>query len=174
MGTITGDRTKIKLGPHQVKFGGTNLGFTAGGVEITYNVEYKEIMVDQLNSPVDIRVIKENFEAKFSLSETSRDNLLIAMPAASAASGAASADGINFGRRPGYSVGQNASGILNLHPVDAATGDLSRDWTVPIAVAAGPVTIPFKPDEEQLIPIVMKAIADPAQEDSYHLFRYGY
>lgn len=178
MAVVSGDRTKIKLGPHNVKFGSSGsevpLGFTIGGVEITYTPSYREIMVDQLGSPVDIRLVSEQFEAKFAIAETSQANFLIALPAASAASGAASAVGINVGRRPGYSIAENASGVLILHPAELDPAVKTRDWTVPIAVPVGPVTISVKPGEEQTIPLVMKAIADPNQEDTYHLFRYGY
>jgi hypothetical protein len=178
MGVITGDPVKIKLGPHIVKFGASasevDLGFTQGGSEVIYTPTYREIMVDQLGAPVDIRIIGEQFEAKLALAEISQANFLIACPGASAASGAASAAGINFGRRPGYSVAQNASGVLILHPVELATADKSRDWTVPISVNQSPINLPFKADTETPIPCNFKAIADPAQEDTYHLFRYGY
>jgi hypothetical protein len=171
---VTGDRTKIKLGPQEVWFGGTNLGFTAGGVEIIYTPTYREIMVDQLGTLVDVRLTKEDIEAKFTMSEMTRDKLLIAMPGASAASGAASAAGLNGGRIPGYSVAQNASGLLLLHPVGVASGDKTYDWTIFMAVNVGPINIPMKADEEQPVPMHFKGIADPAREDTTHLFKWGY
>ncbi|MCK5640798.1 MAG: hypothetical protein KAJ19_08375, partial [Gammaproteobacteria bacterium] len=178
MGVITGDPTKIKLGPHTVQFGTSgsevNLGFTQGGSELIYTPTYREIMVDQLGSPVDIRIVQEQFEMKFNLAEISRANFLIAFPAASAASGAASAVGVNFGRRPGYSIAQNASGVMIIHPVGLAAADKSRDWTIPIAVNTSSINLPWKADTETPIPCNFKAIANAAREDGQHLFRYGY
>ena len=178
MAGITGDRDKIKLGPQRVSFGASGaevvLGFTSGGVELTYDVTYVQIMVDQLGSPVDLRFSGEVLKAKVNLSEISQDNFLIAFPAASAASGAASAVGVNFGRRPGYSVAQNASGVLILHPIGKDDADLSEDWTFPIAVNQGSVTLPYKVDQETIVPLEFLAIADPAREDGQHLARYGY
>jgi len=174
MAGLTGDITKIEVGAHVVKFGASgsevNLGFTTKGSEITYTPEYVDIMVDQLgNTVVDKRLSGEQVRVTLNLMEVDTDQLLRVMPAASAA-----ATGMDVGRRAGYSIAQGASGVLILHPVELADADKTRDWTIPIAVVASPVTIPNKVDEATTLPIEFQAIANPSADNPKHLLRYGY
>lgn len=178
MAGITGDRTKIKLGPQKIRFGASgsevNLGFTSGDTVALYTPTYREIMVNQIGSPVDLRIVKEEFVVRGNWLEIDRDNLLTLCPGASAASGAASAAGADFGRRPGYSVAQNASGVLIVHPQDLDDAVKTFDFTIPIAVSVSPLELLLKADEETPMKFEFRAIADPAREDGQHLFRFGY
>jgi hypothetical protein len=172
---VTGDVSKINVAAHTVNFGGNNLGFTQDGSEITYTPEYVDIMADQLGKTVlDKRLVGEDVKVKLVLKEVDRDALLIAIPGASAASGAASATGMDIGSVAGKSIVEASSGVLILHPVNLAAGSSGQDWTIPIAVVSSPVTIPAKVDAETVLEVEFQAIADPTQADYHHLLRYGY
>lgn len=178
MAGITGDRTKIRLGPQKLLFGASgsevNIGFTGGDTVALYTPTYREIMVNQIGSPVDLRIVKEEFVVRGQMMEIDRDNILKLCPGASAAGGAASAAGADFGRRPGYSVAQNASGVLIVHPQDLDDADKSFDFTIPIAVSIAPLELLLKTDEETPMKFEFRAIADPSKDDGQHLFRFGY
>lgn len=174
MAGVTGDSTKIRLGPQILTFKGTQLGFTGNDTVAIYTPTYRDIMVNQLGSPVDKRIVKEKFIIRANMLEIDRDNILIAAPGASAASGAASGAGADFGRRPGFSVAQSASGILILHPLGRDVSDKSLDFTIPIAVPTAPLELTFKAEEETPMKIEFDAMADPTLEDGTHLFRFGY
>lgn len=172
---VTGDVSKIKVAAHIATFGGTNLGFTQDGSEITYTPEYVDIMADQLGKTVlDKRLVGEDVKIKLVLKEFDRDQLLIALPGATAASGSASATGMDVGRVAGYSIVEGASGALILHPANLAAGSSGQDWTIPIAVVSNPVTLPFKVDAETTIEVEFQAIADPDAADGMHLLKFGY
>lgn len=55
---MAGDATKIKLGAAWVTFGGTDLGFTKGGITFTMDTTVYEILVDQEGtSPVAATIL---------------------------------------------------------------------------------------------------------------------
>ena len=75
------DTKNVKLGVCQIKFGGYDLGYTKGGVEIEVKTETKKIMVDQFgNSEVNESIIGRTVSAKVPLAETTLYNLAEIMP----------------------------------------------------------------------------------------------
>lgn len=73
----------VKLGVCSVTFGGVDLGYTKGGVEVTIATTTHEVQVDQYgNTPIDDVIIGRTCKAKVPLAETSVANLARIMPGA--------------------------------------------------------------------------------------------
>ena len=77
------DTRNIKIGACRVFFGGVDLGFTQGGVEVSVTTETHKIMVDQFGKTiVDEIILSRNIDAKVPLAETTIENLVNIMPGA--------------------------------------------------------------------------------------------
>ena len=77
------DTRNVKLGVCLVTFGGVDLGYTKGGVEVTIATTTHEVEVDQFgNTPIDDVIIGRTCKAKVPLAETTVTNLARIMPGA--------------------------------------------------------------------------------------------
>lgn len=77
------DTKNVKLGVCSVIFGGKDLGYTKGGVEVEVTTETKKVMVDQFgNSPINEYILARNVSIKVPLAETTLENLVSIMPGA--------------------------------------------------------------------------------------------
>jgi hypothetical protein len=85
----------VKLGVCSVIFGGNDLGYTQGGVEVTVATQTKKVMVDQFGqSEINEYILGRTCSAKVPLAETTLDNLVQIMPGATkVASGGSAATG---------------------------------------------------------------------------------
>lgn len=73
----------VKMGVCQVSFGGEDLGYTKGGVDVTVATESKPIEVDQFgNSPINEIITGRTCKVKVPLAETTLENLVRIMPGA--------------------------------------------------------------------------------------------
>ncbi|MCK1543424.1 hypothetical protein IVB12_16020 [Bradyrhizobium sp. 179] len=73
----------VKLGVCSVTFGGVDLGYTQGGVEVTVATTTKKVMVDQFGqSEINEYIMGRTCSAKVPLAETTLDNLVQIMPGA--------------------------------------------------------------------------------------------
>lgn len=73
----------VKLGVCSVTFGGVDLGYTKGGVEVEVVTETKKVMVDQFgNSEINEYIIGRTCKAKVPMAETTLQNLVRIMPGA--------------------------------------------------------------------------------------------
>lgn len=66
---MAGNAENVELGACTVAFGGNDLGYTSGGVNVTYSTESKEKTVDQEDVPIGEVIIKQAFEVKVPLAE---------------------------------------------------------------------------------------------------------
>jgi hypothetical protein len=66
---MANDATKVKMGVCQVTYGSTDLGYTAGGVTISYSVETEEVEVDQEAFPIKEIVTSQSFEVTVPMAE---------------------------------------------------------------------------------------------------------
>ena len=80
----TNNKTEnVKLGVCSVTFGGVNLGFTKGGVEVTVETETHEVTVDQMgNTPINEYITARTCTVTVPLAETTLENLVKIMPGA--------------------------------------------------------------------------------------------
>jgi hypothetical protein len=66
---MAGVADNVKMGACQVSFGAADLGYTSGGVEVSYKADTQEKTVDQEGAPVGEVVVKQSFEVKVPLAE---------------------------------------------------------------------------------------------------------
>lgn len=80
---MAGNAENVKLGVCSVSFGGSDMGYTQGGVSVTYKAETTEVNVDQEDVPIDEVVQKQSFEVKVPLAESDLTRLAEMIPGAS-------------------------------------------------------------------------------------------
>ena len=73
----------VKMGVCQVSFGGQDLGYTKGGVDVTVATASKPVTVDQFgDSPINEIITGRTCKVKVPLAETTLENLVKIMPGA--------------------------------------------------------------------------------------------
>lgn len=88
------DTNNVKLGVCKIFYGGVDLGYTKGGVEVTVTTSTKEVKVDQFGeTPISEIITGRQVMVKAPLAETTLDNLIATMPGASLVTGGAKATG---------------------------------------------------------------------------------
>jgi hypothetical protein len=71
----------VKLGVCSVTFGGVDLGYTKGGVEVSVKTDTHKVNVDQFGkTPINELVMGREVSAKAPLAETTLENLILTMP----------------------------------------------------------------------------------------------
>lgn len=84
----------VKLGVCSVLYGGINMGFTKGGVEVEVATSTYEMKVDQLGeTPIGERITGRTVQATCPLAETTLENLVEVMPGAVLTTNGARAQG---------------------------------------------------------------------------------
>jgi len=111
------DLTEIrKLGTCRINFGGRDMGYTTGGVEVTITTEYVMINVDEFGTvPVDACDVGVTIEAMVPLAQPSLNNYIDAFPVGRNSP----TDRLTFGRTVGDSVTKKR---LVLDPVNETDG----------------------------------------------------
>lgn len=79
---MAGVAADVKMGPCTVTFGGADLGYTSGGVKVSYKAETKDITVDQEDTPVGIVVTGQSIEVTIPLAEQNLERLAGLLPGA--------------------------------------------------------------------------------------------
>ena len=73
----------VKLGVCQVFFGGADLGYTQGGVEVTVTTETHKVNIDQFgNTTINEYIMGRECKAAVPMAETTLQNLVAVMPGA--------------------------------------------------------------------------------------------
>lgn len=112
---MASDTKNVKLGVCQVKFGGYDLGYTKGGVEVEVKTETKKVMVDQFgNSEINEYILGRTCMAKIPMAESTIYNLAKIMPGASLSlSGGANASAtITFAALPTAGQTVTVNGVV--------------------------------------------------------------
>ena len=164
------DATKVQMGVCSVSLGGTDVGHTKGGVEVTYAPQYKDVTVDLYgNTPVEKQLTGEKFTAKIPLAEFTIANLHKTMlPSALAGAGNAR---MTLGSQSGKSMLALAVQLV-IHPIGAGS---SRAYDVVMykAVPISEVTLTHKVDEEKVIMVEFQALVDESKSDGNYLGLIG-
>ena len=163
------DITNVQLGACTVTFNGVDLGHTAGGVEVSYEPVYQDIMVDKYGETVVDKVLTgEKLSAKVPLTEYTIANLKAAMPNATFAGAA------NTRVLLGHSAGTKQSTLaaaLVLHP--QSEGTKRHDIVFYKAVVASQVALNHKFDEQKVIEVEFVALLDETKTDGNYLGLIG-
>jgi hypothetical protein len=104
----------VKLGVCRVTFGGTDLGYTKGGVEVEVATETHEVMVDQFgNTAINEYITGRTCTAKVPLAETTLENLVAIMPGATLSGGGVKASNTyTFSAQPADGDSITLSGVV--------------------------------------------------------------
>jgi hypothetical protein len=71
----------VKMGVCRLFFGGVDLGFTQGGVEVNVTTETHQTMVDQFGkTPINDSIMGRDVKVKAPLAETTLENFLLVVP----------------------------------------------------------------------------------------------
>lgn len=136
---MASDTKNVKLGVCQIKFGGYDLGYTKGGVEIEVKTETKKVMVDQFgNSEVNEYILGRSCTAKIPLAETTLPNLVEIMPGAtlSTSGGAAASATVTFGSLPVAGTTITVNGVVFTARATTATMANAREFYVGTTTSA--------------------------------------
>lgn len=159
------DATKVKVGVCSVTYNGTELGHTVGGVEVTYEATYHDVVVDKYGETVvEKKLVAEKFMAKVPLAEYTIANLKAAMPQGQYA-GAANAR-IQLGSQSGRSAKDNSAQLV-LHPVNEGTR--AFDVVMHKAYVGSTITLNHKIDETKVIEVEFEALLDESKSDNNYL-----
>lgn len=161
----------VKLGVCRVTFGGTDLGFTKGGVEVSVETQTHEVTVDQMgDTPINEYITSRSCTVTVPLAETTLENLVKVMPGATLVTDTQETTKkyVTVPTATGQSLLKVAQ-VLVLHPIANADNDKSDDFTVMRAATAGAMSYSYKLDDERIFSCEFKAYAD---EDG-NLFKVG-
>jgi len=159
------DITNVELGVCSVSFNGVDLGHTKGGVEVSYEPEYKDVSVDKFgNTVVEKYLIGEKLTVKVPLAEFTIANLKVAMPQGAYA-GAANAR-LTVGASAGQVASADAAQLV-LHPI--SEGTRRHDLVIHKAYVASTITLNHAVDEEKIIEVTFEALLDETKSDGNYL-----
>ena len=147
---MASDIKNVKLGVCTVKFGGVDLGYTKGGVEVTVKTDTHKVNVDQFGkTPINEYIMGREVTVKVPLAETTLDNLVKIMPGATLVTD--SVDPTKKVVNVPTGIGTNLLDIANelvLRPV--GKNDASEDFTVFKAGTAGALSFAYKLEDERI------------------------
>lgn len=161
----------VKLGVCRVTFGGEDLGFTKGGVEVSVETSTHEVTVDQMGeTPINEYITSRSCTVTVPLAETTLENLVKIMPGATLVVDSADTEKkhVIVPTGTGQSLMKVAQELI-LHPIANSDEDKSDDFTVPRASTAGALNYSYKLDEERIYNCEFKAYAD----EQGNLFKVG-
>lgn len=163
------DITNVQVGQCSVTYNGVDLGHTKGGVEVSYEPVYKDVMVDKYGETVVEKYLTgQKLTAKVSLAEYTIANLRVAMPKAQFA-GAANAR-ITLGAAAGKK-GSDSAAVLVLHPVNEGTR--RHDVVFYKALVTSSIVLNHKIDEEKVIEVTFETLIDESRSDGNYLGLIG-
>ena len=164
-----GSATNVQVGVCDVSYNALDLGHTIGGVEVSYEPEHHDVMVDKYgNTVVQKYLIGEKLTAKLALAEYTIANLRNAMPQATFA-GAANTR-ITLGAAAGKKATDDAYQLV-LHPINEGTR--RHDVVIYKAYVASTVVLPHKNDEEKVVEVTFEALLDESRSDGNYLGLIG-
>jgi hypothetical protein len=156
--------TNVKMGVCKVSFGGDDLGFTKGGVELTLETESHPVTVDQFGStPLSEIITGRTVTIKVPLAETDVDHLIAVIPGATKVTDATTPLGNGIYAKITTAVGSDLKAtakVLRLHPTYLVSTDHSEDVVIPLANTSGSISFAYKLDEERIFNVEFKAYAD--------------
>lgn len=163
------DITNVRVGACDVTFNGVVVGHTIGGVEVTYEPVYKDVMVDAYGETVvEKYLIGEKLTAKVPLAESTIVNMRNAIPQSTFA-GAGNAR-ITIGAKAGKKASDDAYQLV-LHP--SGQGTRAFDIVLHKAYSSESVVLSHKHDEETVTEITFVALLDESKSDGNYLGLIG-
>lgn len=143
------DTRNVKLGVCKIIFGGQDLGYTKGGVEVVVTTETFKVEVDQFGkTPIKEYIIGREVSVKAPLAETTIQNIAALMPGATI-TGTAGSEVLNVTTSVGADLLTLAK-PLRLHPAALPDTDKSEDFVIYRAATPGALNFAYKLDAERI------------------------
>lgn len=163
------DVTNVKMGACTATFNSVDLGHTMGGVEVSYEPVYADVMVDKYGQTVvEKYLVGEKFTAKVPLAEFTIANMKVAIPNATFA-GAANARA-TVGQVAGQRMGAVAAQLV-LHPINMGTR--ANDIVLHKAVVTSQIALNHKVDEQKIIEVTFEGLLDETKSAGNYLGLIG-
>lgn len=161
MAIVSNQTTNVKLGVCKVSFGGVNLGFTKGGVDVAVETESHVVTVDQLGStPISEYIIGRTCTVTVPLAETTIDHLVAIMPGSTLVEDPSPVQKYAIVSTGVGTELRDVAQVLRLHPISKPDTDESEDFVIPLAATTGALQFGYKLDEERVFNVEFKAYAD--------------
>lgn len=162
--------TNVKVGECTITIDGVDVGHTVGGLSVTYEPSFHDIVVDKYGTETvaDRQLIGEKFYATFAIAEYTEANIRNAIAAGESTTTGKTGIGSNSGMRMSSKAVE-----LVLHPKANAASDRSEDIVMWKAVSTDAVEIPHRVDETKLMEVTFHAQVDETQADGFYLGLIG-
>lgn len=161
--------TNVKVGACDVTYNGTDLGHTIGGVEVSYEPVYKDVMVDAYGETiVEKYLMGEKFTAKVPLAESTIANMRNAIPQSTFAGAGNSR--ITIGAKAGKKATDDAYELV-LHP--SGEGTRAFDIVMYKAYVGSTIVISHTNDGEKILEVTFEALLDESKSDGNYLGLIG-
>lgn len=157
----------VKIGVCKITYGGVDLGYTKGGVEVEVTTDTHQVTIDQFgNTPIKEYIMGRQIVVRAPLAETTIENMSLTMPGTTVS-------GLD-GKKANVSVGTGVDLLdiadeLRIHPVGLDESDESEDLVIPLAATAGAMRFAYKLDEERVFNVEFNGYPD----SSGLLFTFG-
>jgi hypothetical protein len=150
---MAGVAQDVKMGVCTVEFDTADLGYTSGGVKISYKAETKEKTVDQEDAPVDVIVIGQSIEVTVPLAEQNLSRLADLLPGATYT--------LDATKKKMVLSGAAGSSLLTLAKelVVKPVGGTANDWvTIHHAVPQPSMEFSYDKDKQRIYEVVFKGV----------------
>ena len=168
---MAGNKELIKFGAAWLAYKRTGerfrwLGFSEGGVGLTYTTETSDMFVDQTTSPIRTQITSETLEATFPAVEATIENFMLAFPGAVRVGNSLQIYGASTASPA------NSTGTVLIHPVDRGSpaGDFfdptdsaydDADDILFDATLIGSLDITYEREGMLHIPLTFRGTPDP-------------
>lgn len=168
------DLTQVEIaGPCRITYKGIDIGHTLEGITLEVERKLADVFVDRYGeTPVDKVLTGQTAKLKFKLAQFANRQIDIALPESQNID-VATNDQTAIGADAGYSL-RGEAGLLVIHPLKFAAGDLSHDVTLYKAVNTANFTLPFTVQDQLVTEIEMEALVDESYGTGRRLGHIGY
>jgi hypothetical protein len=155
------DLSKVEIaGPCKITLDGVDLGHTLGGVTFKAARDLTKVMADKYGStPLDYVLNGTEVTIELTLAQTEWYQWDKAMPETSSYDGAGTNDRVDLGGDAGYNLRADAKQLV-IHPLKNPATDFSDDITIYKAVSTGDIEVPYKVDDQKVLPLTFTALVD--------------
>lgn len=159
---MASDVSNVKLGPCNVTWGGVNLGYTKGGVEVEITTAKKKIMVDQFGeTEVNEYIMGRTVVVRVPLAESDLQLLVQVIPGSTLVTDAVTPTKIKLNIPTGVGTSlRDLADVLLLHPTNELTTYKAEDLTIPLAAPSGDLSFAYRHDEERVFMIEFVGYAE--------------
>lgn len=156
----------IKLAPMNIEYGGVDLGYLDGDIEMTTEITTKEITAHQTGEdPISTIITGTKVSLSFTLKEVSTANLKLAMATLGGThtpTGGSGTELFGIGSSKKFQNVFADAKRLVMHPVSNEASDRSEDWNYWKAYMKME-SLTWSGEEFQTIPVTVEIFEDPTK-----------